>query len=238
MPAATVNGCTCQDLARWRPTTRLAPLVAVLLATGACSPRDKAPPLVPLAEVSADGACTIPSDAYLRARLRGAVNADIEWNDAQMTCSGGPRPNSEGLRVSIAGDSAQGRLRFIFGMPAAPGQAEAAAVPTNLTVILEGKQRMFATAGEDRCTTDALRQRAVPPRGYRIEAHGFCTDPAVAMSGSDAEALLVSTFDFVSRIQAHEERESYRSSMPGASTTGAPPVVAPSTLLPRSTAAP
>ncbi len=210
---------------RRRATPHVWMVCGLLLAVAACSKREQAPPLAPLAAATTEEACTLPADAHLNARLRGALDADIAWTTAQMTCSGGPRPNSEGLRVSIAGDSPQGRLRFIFGMPAAPGQADATAVPTNLTVILEGRQRVFATQGQDRCTTDALHQRTLPPRGFRIEARGFCTDPAAPVGGAAGEVLLVSTFDFVARIQAHEERDSRR--------TPAPP-----SILPRSIAAP
>ena len=47
--------------------------------------------------------CFAAGDGYLRARMRGAVDLDLDWKDAQMQCEGGPRPSGNGIRVSIGG---------------------------------------------------------------------------------------------------------------------------------------
>jgi hypothetical protein len=56
--------------------------------------------------------------------------------------------------------------------------------------------------GDSRCTVDALTQRPLPTLGsYRLEARGFCTQPAHAVRGRDA--LLVSTFEFAGLVNFH-----------------------------------
>src|SRR5256885_17074385 len=47
--------------------------------------------------------CLPGGNGYLRARIRGALNLDIDWHDAEIECDGGPRPDGSGLRVSFAG---------------------------------------------------------------------------------------------------------------------------------------
>ena len=60
----------------------------------------------------AANACLPGSGAFLRATLRGALNADIDWRDAQLSCEGSARPDGRGLRITLAGP-----------LPAAPGAA-------------------------------------------------------------------------------------------------------------------
>ena len=157
--------------------------------------------------------CLPGGNGYLRARIRGALNLDIDWHDAEIECDGGPRPDGSGLRVSFAGPRhADGRrLRLVFGVGSVQEGRTGRALPTNLTVIFEGEERVFATRGEDHCTVDELRQERLgalggPLRSWRIVARGFCTSPASTLS-SDAR-ILVSRFDFAgSAVFADEPRE-------------------------------
>jgi len=156
--------------------------------------------------------CLPGGNGYLRARIRGALNLDIDWHDAEIECDGGPRPDGSGLRVSFAGPRhADGRrLRLVFGVGSVQEGRTGRALPTNLTVIFEGEERVFATRGEDHCTVDELRQERLgalggPLRSWRIVARGFCTSPASTLS-SDAR-ILVSRFDFAgSAVFADEQR--------------------------------
>ena len=119
-----------------------------------------------------------------------------------------PGPAAEGpsyVRVSFAGPrSSDGRrLRMVFGVGSATEGHSGRALPTNLTVIFEGEQRLFATRGQDRCTVDQLAQERVGELGgrlrtYRIVAHGFCISPA--SSADDSTHILVSSFDFAGRV--------------------------------------
>lgn len=151
---------------------------------------------------------------YLRAQLRGALTLDLAWHDAEMRCEGGPRPDGRALRVSIAGpEHGDGRrLRFVFGIANAAEGAPGRALPTNLTVIFEGENRLYATRGDDKCTVDELRQERIGAlggavRSYRVIARGFCTAPAANPARS--ERLLVTSFDFAGRVSYEDEPDAH-----------------------------
>jgi hypothetical protein len=150
---------------------------------------------------SAARGCLPTGNGYLRARIRGALNLDIDWRNAEIECDGGPRPDGSGVRVSFAGPPhGDGRrTRLVFGVGSVVEGRSGHDLPTNLTVIFEGEQRLFATRGADHCTVDDLRQERVgalggPKRTWRIIARGFCIAPASTLD-SDAR-ILVSRFDF------------------------------------------
>ncbi len=183
---------------------------SLLLATAAC-----AAPVAPPTEVATAAASTAATPATtgcaqsgrgaLRARVRGALDLDLAWRNAEMLCEGGLRPDGRGLRIAIAGPE-QGsgrRLRFVFGIDELGEGLAAAAKPVNLTLIFEGEQRLFATRGSDKCTIDELQQRRVgslagPKRAWEITARGFCTGPA--SSPATGERIVVSRFDFVAEV--------------------------------------
>jgi hypothetical protein len=157
--------------------------------------------------------CVGDGTGYVRARIRGALQLDLNWHDAQMQCGGDLRPDGSGLRVSFAGPGPGGKLmRLVFGVRSAREGSSGKELPTNLTVLLDGG-RVFATRGDDKCTMDQLSQRALPGksgpgktgpgssavRAWRIEARGFCVYPANAVTGQGR--ILVSRFDFAGRIQ-------------------------------------
>jgi hypothetical protein len=154
--------------------------------------------------------CLPTGDGYLRAVIRGAMNLDIDWHNAEIECDGGPRPGGSGLRVSFAGPPhADGhRLRVVFGVRAVQEGHPGHDLPTNLTVIFEGEQRLFATRGDDRCTVDDLKQERVgalggSKRSWRIVASGFCISPAISFN-SDAH-ILVTRFDFAGNAVFEDE---------------------------------
>jgi len=61
-----------------------------------------APPGAVIADASpaATHGCLPAGNGYLRARIRGAMNLDIDWHNAEIECDGGLRPDGSGLRVS------------------------------------------------------------------------------------------------------------------------------------------
>ena len=145
--------------------------------------------------------CLPTGNGYLRARIRGALNLDIDWSNAELECDGGPRPDGSGVRVSVAGPPhGDGRrTRLVFGVGAVHEGVTGRDLPTNRPVIFEGEERLFATRGADHCTVDELRQERVgalggPKRTWRIIARGYCIAPASTLA-SDAR-ILVSRFDF------------------------------------------
>ena len=140
--------------------------------------------------------CLSSGDGYLRARLAGAIDAEIDWPNSGTQCDGEARQEPRGVRLKFA--RPQGSvpdLLFVFGIGGVREGEPAHALGVNLTVIVQGSSEIFGTLGESRCTVDSLAQRALPVAGsWRVEARGFCTQPAHAVRGEGA--LLVSRFDF------------------------------------------
>ena len=155
--------------------------------------------------------CLATGNGFLRARIRGALNLDIDWKNSELECDGGERPNGHGIRLSFAGPMRSGgrRLRMVFGVATAAEGAPGRALPTNLTVIFEGEQRLYSTRGEDHCTVDDLKEErmgALGPavRSYRVVARGFCTEPASALGGD--EHIIVTRFDFAGSVHFDNPR--------------------------------
>jgi hypothetical protein len=158
-----------------------------------------------------EGGCLPSGNGYLRARIRGALTLDLDWQNAELECDGGVRPDGSGIRVAFAGPLRNDgrRLRLVFGVRTTEGVG-GRAIPTNLTVIFEGEQRLFATRGEDRCTVDELSQERVgalggSARAYRVVARGFCTAPASALGGE--ERIVINSFDFAGFVTFEAEPE-------------------------------
>ena len=170
--------------------------------TGAgAAPAPAAAATVPPAAATAAPGCLPSGNGYLHARIRGALTLDLDWDNAQVECEGGPRPDGSGVRVSFAGPPhGDGRrVRLVFGVGSVHEGRAGHDLPTNLTVIFEGEERLFATRGDDHCTVDELRQERVgalggPKRSWRIIARGFCIAPASTLN-SDAR-ILIDRFDF------------------------------------------
>lgn len=161
-------------------------------------------PAKPAAESSAG--CFAVGGGYLRARIRGALDLDLNWKNAQMLCEGGPRPSGNGIRVSIAGPArANGhRLRLVFGIAGVGEGGTGQTLRTNVTILFEGEQRVFATLGDDKCSVDSLTQERVEVLGpgravYRVVARGFCLGPATSLSRE--ERIIVTSFDFAGRVE-------------------------------------
>jgi hypothetical protein len=154
--------------------------------------------------------CLPGGNGYLRARIRGALNLDIDWHNAEIDCQGGPRPDGKGVLVSFAGPQHAGghRLRILFGVGAVHEGHGGHDLPTNLTVIFEGQGRLFATRGDDHCTVDDLRQERLgeaggPTRSWRVVARGFCIAPASTLN-NDAR-ILITRFDFAGSASFEDE---------------------------------
>jgi hypothetical protein len=168
-------------------------------------PQHESDPTAGLADASPSpgrSPCLGDGTGFVRARIRGALNLDLNWKDAELECGGEARPDGSGLRVSFAGPGPGGKvLRLVFGVRSAHEGAAGKELPTNLTVLVDGG-RVFATRGDDKCTMDQLSQRPLPGKGiraWRIEARGFCVAPAAALAGKGR--IVVSRFDFAGRIE-------------------------------------
>lgn len=165
--------------------------------------------------------CLASGDGQLQASLRGALEADLAWTNAQMECDGDLRPDSGGLRVTVAGPlqpapgaktdpaglAAAGlarRLRFIFGIDLADkASGPAQALPTNLTVMLEGGEQLYATRGDALCAVENLDRRPLGGGVERVSVRGYCLGPASDLAGNTR--LHVPTFSFTALVRMDEQ---------------------------------
>jgi hypothetical protein len=186
-------------------------VVGWLSHAGICTAQ---PPIVtPQASASAPPKASLPTaclesgDGYLRAHLGGAIDARIDWPNSGTRCQGEPKDEPHGVRLSFQRASAPALdLLFVFGITGVKEGKPARAEGVNLTVIVQGTNRIYGTLGDSRCTVDSLAQRPLKTQGsYRVEARGFCTQPAHALRGKDA--LLVSTFEFAGVVTYHAPQD-------------------------------
>ena len=156
-----------------------------------------APPKTPSGLV---GGCLESGDGYLRAVLGGAIEAKIDWPNSGTRCQGEQKDKPPGVRMSFQRMSgASPDLLFVFGITGIREGTPARAAGVNLTVIVQGTNRIYGTLGDSRCAVDSLAQQPMKAKGsYRVEARGFCTQPAHAVRGNDA--VLVSTFEFAGLV--------------------------------------
>jgi hypothetical protein len=164
-----------------------------------------APPTAPVK--SAAVACLASGDGYLRAKLAGAVNAHIDWPNSGTRCEGEFREKPPGVRLSFQRASgAKPNLLLVFGLTGVKEGLPAREVKTNLTVIVQGTSKIFGTLGDSRCTVDSLTQQPLAAEHtYRVEARGFCTQPAHAVRGKGD--VLVSTFEFAGPVNFNAEQK-------------------------------
>jgi hypothetical protein len=162
-----------------------------------------APPVAPAAAAGpAAGAtaCLTSGDGYLHARLAGAIDANVDWPNSGTRCEGGPRDKPPGVRLSFRrAHGGKTDLLFVFGITGVREGQPAHEAAVNLTIIVQGTNRIYGTLGDSRCTVDSLTQRRLSKEGaYRVEARGFCTQPAHAVRGEGT--VLVSTFEFAGPV--------------------------------------
>ena len=167
----------------------------ILLGAAALAPWPTAP-----ARGAAPIACLASGDGYLRAHLAGAIDAEIDWPNSGTRCDGESRRNPPGVRLSfVRPGGSSPDLLFVFGITGVRAGEAARALGVNLTIIVQGTAEWYGTKGDARCTIDSLTQRPLEaPATYRLEARGFCTQPARAVRGSGA--VLVNRFDFAGTV--------------------------------------
>jgi hypothetical protein len=152
----------------------------------------------------------LPGNAgFLSMRLRGSIEADVEWREPDLDCTGMPRPDGRGLRLRFAGPLPDnGALAIVFAAPELGMGVSARSVPVNVTLIDEAGERIYGTQGGSRCLFDKVEQLALtdpllPPRSFRVSARGFCTVPARALDGDGA--VLLTRFDFAGLVTYSEK---------------------------------
>jgi hypothetical protein len=174
-----------------------------------CAAFADAPPAVPPgAPVTAKAvACLSSGDGYLRAKLAGAIESRLDWPNSGTLCEGESREHPPGVRLSFQRPlAANPNLLLVFGLTGVRQGESGREVKANLTVIVQGTSRIFGTLGDSRCTVDSLTQRPLEKAGsYRLEARGFCTQPAHAVRGKGD--VLVSTFEFAGPVSYEDAQK-------------------------------
>jgi hypothetical protein len=173
-----------------------------LLGLAACSRDVPNPESVAGPEVAIG--CLADGEGSMQATVRGALEADIAWSNAQMTCDGDLRPDGRVLRVTMLGPleatrpgevGATRQLRFILGIDLVDAVAGPAQVlPTNLTVIVEGESLLYATRGNDKCAVEDFVRTPLADGLERVSGRGYCLGPASDLAGESR--VLVPTFSF------------------------------------------
>ena len=156
-----------------------------------------APEAVPSMPAAAEALCRASPAGFLRARLQGAIEEEIDWSSpATAQCIGGPRPTEDGLLLVFKGTAGMDPLLVIIGVGVGEAVTAARNVPASVTIVREGAGEFFATQGDDKCAVDELRQDPIAGQlgRYRFTGRGYCTQPARAV-GDASGAVLVSRFD-------------------------------------------
>ena len=164
--------------------------IPVLLATlfvAACSDPDPAPEraisaLLPASD-GRETACA--GDSFLRGRLLGAIEADIDWASATISCEGGQRPDGAGARLRFARTSDDGSgLAVIIAIPGLSRRSTGTEFAANVTLILEGEARFFSTQNREACWADLHGNEPVGDHRYAIEGELYCIAPLAEVNGS------------------------------------------------------
>ncbi len=144
--------------------------------------------------------CVPADEGQLRARLQGALEADVDWGAGTPQCRGGLRPGGDGVRLIYKGNVAgAGPLLVVIGIGRLAAGQSARNVPVNLTLVREGTGRFYATQGDDKCAMDEVHQEPTgDPKVYRLTGRGYCVQPARAVGGDDA--VLVSRLDVMAIV--------------------------------------
>jgi hypothetical protein len=134
--------------------------------------------------------------------LTGAIQAELDWRNSNMNCAGSVRP-SGGLRLRFAQASGTTHpLVLLFGIGGVHAGENGKVLAVNVTIMREGRGEFYSTQG-DKCVVDDLTQSLLPgaptqKRSYRVEAHGFCNQPARALNRDSL--VLITRFDLAGRV--------------------------------------
>ncbi len=158
---------------------------------------------LPRLEHSNEIFCAPAAEGFLRARLQGAIDAEIDWSaPAVAQCLGGPRPGGDGVRLVYKGAVDSAPLLIVIGVANLLPGTSARNVAANVTLVREGAGSFYSTQGDDKCALDDVQQEPVAGHDgrYRLSARGYCTQPARALGASDSGSVLVMRFDVAALV--------------------------------------
>lgn len=133
------------------------------------------------------------SGGLLQGTVYGALDGEIHWTGDAMDCEGMPRPEGRGMRLRFAGEAGEDAtaLAIIIGVADIGPRETAAELPSNVTIIEEGRGRFFSTSDLDSCWTDIERQTLVDAGASRYEIDGtlYCIAPLAEVNGSGSVSV-------------------------------------------------
>jgi len=136
--------------------------------------------------------------------LRGALDLDLDWRNAELECQGGLRPDGTGLRISspVRSTLTDGARGWSLVSRRRGKVAKGHELPTIYDHIRR-RGSAIRHRGDDHCTVDTLTQERLGAlggheRSYRVIARGFCVAPASTLDNS--ARILVSRFDFAGAV--------------------------------------
>src|SRR6185295_19616389 len=72
----------------------------------------------PAPQATAALRCLPDHAGFLSMRLRGSIEAEVEWREPELACTGMPRPEGHGLRLRFSGPlPGAGELAIVFSAP-------------------------------------------------------------------------------------------------------------------------
>ena len=147
---------------------------------------DAPPALTPAATL--DEGCA--DSAFVRGRILGAIEADIDWTQAGLACAGGPRPDGEGARLRFAKtlDGGPG-LTVIIALPALKRRITGKNLLANVTVIVEGEARFFSTQNRETCWADVTDNENSGDERYAVEGELYCIGALAEVNGNGSVTI-------------------------------------------------
>ena len=158
------------------------------------------------AAVQAAGECIEGGGGHLRLSLSGYIQHSIDWENSGTNCNG--RGGSGGMELTFEriihwGDAVWGggsvdgaNLQLTFHIGIAVGETGQGKASIRLSGhSLDGS---FTTPA-DACSIRVTENSSLGGGRYRVEGSGWCSQPAVALIGSD-ETIHISEFAFAGPV--------------------------------------
>lgn len=150
--------------------------------------------------------CQLGSSGYLRGRLHGDLQREIDWSGSEFNCDGMLRPDDAGLRLMFEGTAADGGLLLVIGVDASIDEILGRELPANLTIVDTGNGRFFHSGDGERCWINTGEIDVADQdggRSYRLAGRFFCAGALAEVNGPGATTP--GEFEFAGRLTADSE---------------------------------
>ena len=150
--------------------------------------------------------CSRESDGFLSGRMYGALDLNINWQGANMTCEGMLRPDGNGIRLLFASkEGRKARLVFVIGVDGRIDQLTRKERVANITIIDEIDGRFFSTSGIDRCWTTIHKVEKIGGErfpAFQIDGDVYCAGGLPSLS--DRGTVTLGDFRFSGRLALND----------------------------------